>query len=252
MHLVAQDVFEDFGLAVDERVDHDLLRLVVLGLVDDPHDRLRRELVSAEMREMRTEPRRDEGEAVRQAGRFEKPSDEERAVRARRERDGVQDDGGCHALDLKARCVGILQGLAGAARAEAARSNLPDPVDHGVEDEIGVQSSEAESALDDVVSKVVEEERRRVGSQALLDERELVLVLGALDDLLDSPRAVLVRSVGETAGQDCAHAMDPKGNIPDGGEVRCNAFKHRFADRRRRELEQLHERSISFFSQSLK
>lgn len=92
MHLVAENVLEHLRLGVKQRIEEDVLSLGVLPLVDDAHDRLARELVGAEVREVRCETRGEEGVALRHAGRLEEPGDEEGAVGAGGEGDGIEDD----------------------------------------------------------------------------------------------------------------------------------------------------------------
>jgi hypothetical protein len=145
VHLITENVLEHLRFGIEKSVEKDVLRLSVLALVDDAHDRLRSELVGTEMREVRGETRSEKGVALGHSGGFEEPSDEESAVRTGGERDGVEDDGGSDAFlwvvkrvnggdcakekgrtnDLKTRSSRVLEGLTSRTSAEPSRSNLP-------------------------------------------------------------------------------------------------------------------------------
>lgn len=73
---------------------------------------------------------------------------------------------------------------------------------------------------------VVEEKRRRVRREVLLDNRVLVLVHRALDDLLHRPGSVFVRTTGKNRDQSKSERAAKEGDEPDGSEMRSDTFEH--------------------------
>lgn len=88
-----QDVFKNLRLRIEEHIEEHARGLRVDSLIDDLDHSSRRELVRAEMREMRRESRSKQSVPPRQVAIVEQPRHQQRTVRARRERDRVEDDG---------------------------------------------------------------------------------------------------------------------------------------------------------------
>ena len=81
-----------------------------------------------------------------EAGRVEKPGKKQGAIRVGGQGNRVQDDSSSNLPLLVDGDVCALQAGSHAARAEAALGNLPETVNHGVEDEVIRGMSEAQAA----------------------------------------------------------------------------------------------------------
>lgn len=147
-----EDVFERLGLGREDGIEEHASSRWVHALVDDLEHGARCELVGAEVGEVRREARSEEAVATREVGRVEEPSDEQCSIRARCERDRVENDGNGDSLDVEGAGEGVLERLTSRASAEATGSNLPAAVDHRVEDEVVGRRAEPKSSLDDVVA----------------------------------------------------------------------------------------------------
>lgn len=157
IHLIAQDIGEHVVRGrVEQSIDDLGGRQRLHFLVHDAQDGQRRELVSAKVRKVRGEARRQEKIARGEAGRIEQPGEKKCTVRVRGQRNGVQDDRSRNASFLANSHMRALQASPHGTSAETALSNVPQTIYHGIEDEVigGLAEPQAASEKKNEVSLI--------------------------------------------------------------------------------------------------
>src|SRR5699024_8731316 len=96
-----------------------------------------------------------------------------------------------HALLIFGRVVAFKTSTHGTST-EPSLGNFPHAAQHGLEDEVIVGSTKAQTALEDVVAVLIQEEGNSGRTESIDNHLHLRWGLGDIDDLLRSPGTVLV------------------------------------------------------------
>lgn len=81
-------------------------------------------------------------------------------------------------------------------------ANLPAFIDNGVENVLILLGPLSQTALDDIVAKLIQQEERHIGRNVLTYKADLFRRVGIVNDLLSRPGAILVDANGGQEGRD--------------------------------------------------
>ncbi len=145
--LIAQDVRQNMVARRREQRFNNLARRLWLDLlIDDAKNGQRRQLVRAQMGQVRREARGQQVVPGWETRGIKKPRQEQRTVRVSGQRDRVEDHGGGNPTLLVDGNVGALEAGSHAPSTEAALSNFPHAIHDGVKDKFIGRRSESQAA----------------------------------------------------------------------------------------------------------
>lgn len=149
-------------------------------------------LVGAQVNQVGNKTGSQDCSAVGEATGIQEPGQQESSIGVGCELHTVNSNGGGKHTLLALVCVVALQARPHGTRSKAALSNFPHSAQHSLKDVIVKRRSKAKTALENVVSVLVQEQRNSVWPKRVGDLVHLSGSLRDIDNLLTSPGTVFV------------------------------------------------------------